>query len=1101
MRQTIRLLLVVLLAAVLATGPAIAGVYILSTVVENDVIVHVTGYDGTGGNLPMSVCVTPGSPLVGQFEVALQNAIDTLNGLQPTVGNVTQGAANNVPPTAVDFESSVLFIMTNCLGLDDPNDFGSFTSAGLGPNGSRDEDAGADLVEGSGDDLRGDDVNVHWFNLAANNPFVLFEPVDGTTYSRDPALLPGGDTFSTNANLGTAALFGLPPTDTTANWWSIPDDARRSLTADDVAMLRLAMAGLDEIEGTADDYTFTLSYIGEGTGCNIEITFDAGGPIGSSSRSITPLAPSHRVLGGSCHYSMGGEWVNWFFNTASCAESLPLNADTWTLISLPCSVDGSSTVQDVFGDDLDPADYGVRWGLFSRDEVGGAYNLLSLTDTVAPGEGYWIKTLDPGQSITVGGSGNLVVDVPLVPGPDGVQNLVGHPFDFDVCWADAEVVVGASTVLSLDQADPLIGLTRACDMVPPDPSCVMSRVAHKWNGAAYEAFDGETSFLQGTLRPFDGFWVQAFQPDVKLRIPAIAGLSCDQCVPQPVADTGGDTTICAGDTVTLGQPPLAGHTYLWSPGGETTAQIDVSPLATTTYTVTATTACGSTQDSATVTVTAALPGSVSDDFEGDVSPWTTTGLWHLVDNSACAAPAYASPTHAFYYGQDFSCNYNTGAANTGTLTSAPITGIDASSELSFQYIRDAETGSYDVTTVEIVTAGGTTEVLRLSSNTSVWTSSGAISLAAFAGETLQVQFRLNTVDSIANSTLGWMIDDVVVTTSAACTPPPSCVPPAFDFEGDNSPWTASGMWHAADNSGCFTPEPGYSSPTHAFYYGQDALCNFDNGATNAGTLTSPPITGVDASSELSFQFVRDAENGGFYDRSYVEVVTGSGTTLIDQITVDALTWTTAGPYSLAAFAGETLQVQLRMDTVDAAANTGRGWMVDDVVVTGADVCTSVTTGPAAEPPVKAGAKPRDWSVRLIAESGTLRDAGNILGQLADSADGFDRHDLVEPEPFGSRYLSIVFPHPDWGEHAGDYTSDYREPRPPFGDDWRFDVLGSGFGRAVTLRWEGHGTPLRGFWLIDEETGERVRVEPGGSYTFLMSDPGRRSFRWVHGNPH
>ena len=62
-------------------------------------------------------------------------------------------------------------------------------------------------------------------------------------------------------------------------------------------------------------------------------------------------------------------------------------------------------------------------------------------------------------------------------------------------------------------------------------------------------------------------------------------------------------------------------------------------------------------------------------------------------------------------------------------------------------------------------------------------------------------------------------------------------------------------------------------------------------------------------------------------------------------------------------------------------------------------------------------------------------------------------------------------------------------------------VGAGLeGGDVTLRWVGHATPLRGFRLIDEETGERVRVEPDGSYTFTMSDPGRRSFRWVHGKP-
>ena len=48
------------------------------------------------------------------------------------------------------------------------------------------------------------------------------------------------------------------------------------------------------------------------------------------------------------------------------------------------------------------------------------------------------------------------------------------------------------------------------------------------------------------------------------------------------------TVLCAGESATLVASALAGngsYTYLWSPGGETTASITVSPLVSTTYTV------------------------------------------------------------------------------------------------------------------------------------------------------------------------------------------------------------------------------------------------------------------------------------------------------------------------------------------------------------------------------------------------------------------------------------------------------------------------------------------------------------------------------------
>ena len=72
----------------------------------------------------------------------------------------------------------------------------------------------------------------------------------------------------------------------------------------------------------------------------------------------------------------------------------------------------------------------------------------------------------------------------------------------------------------------------------------------------------------------------------------------------------------------------------------------------------------------------------------------------------------------------------------------------------------------DRTRVEIVTAGGATVVFALSSqdpSTSSWVSSGAISLAQFAGQSIQVRFVFDTVDGFKNNKIGWLVDDVVVT--------------------------------------------------------------------------------------------------------------------------------------------------------------------------------------------------------------------------------------------------------------------------------------------------------------------------------------------------
>ena len=44
-----------------------------------------------------------------------------------------------------------------------------------------------------------------------------------------------------------------------------------------------------------------------------------------------------------------------------------------------------------------------------------------------------------------------------------------------------------------------------------------------------------------------------------------------------------------------------------------------------------------------------------------------------------------------------------------------------------------------------------------------WTDSGALSLAAFAGKSIQIRFSFDSKDNYANEQVGWMVDDVRVT--------------------------------------------------------------------------------------------------------------------------------------------------------------------------------------------------------------------------------------------------------------------------------------------------------------------------------------------------
>jgi hypothetical protein len=140
----------------------------------------------------------------------------------------------------------------------------------------------------------------------------------------------------------------------------------------------------------------------------------------------------------------------------------------------------------------------------------------------------------------------------------------------------------------------------------------------------------------------------------------------------------------------------------------------------------------------------------------------------------------------------------------------------------------------------------------------------------------------------------------------------------------------------------------------------------------------------------------------------------------------------------------------------------------------------------------------EWYVRLTAASADgLLDRSNLLGRLANAADGQDTLDAEELAPFGSSYLVVAFPHDDWLGEAWSYTSDYRQARSGAGGSWSFEVL-SDSSRQVTLSWQAGGDAadiMARSWLIDEESGTVIDPQLGGTHTLTVL-PGRHRFTWV-----
>ena len=269
----------------LSSGAANSGAYVFAGSSNGvDVITHPTGYTGSGGTLLVNVCIDPTSPFATDMEIPTQNIINTWNELVPTIGNVSFSSPG-LGFNQADYESVALHELGHCVGLAHPNlasESGlsgadqNYTKTTAGPNTVFDIDAGVDGVIGSSDDVRSDDVNLHWFDIGTNDPFGIQAIVDSTTFSRDLLDLPVGHNFVANADRDVGALLGYADTEAVMQQGTFIGEAQRTLAADDVHTLRLAAGGLDILEGTTDDYTVELVYQGiSTTNCDINIKFDA----------------------------------------------------------------------------------------------------------------------------------------------------------------------------------------------------------------------------------------------------------------------------------------------------------------------------------------------------------------------------------------------------------------------------------------------------------------------------------------------------------------------------------------------------------------------------------------------------------------------------------------------------------------------------------------------------------------------------------------------------------------------------------------------------------------------------------------------------------
>ncbi len=132
---------------------------------------------------------------------------------------------------------------------------------------------------------------------------------------------------------------------------------------------------------------------------------------------------------------------------------------------------------------------------------------------------------------------------------------------------------------------------------------------------------------------------------------------------------------------------------------------------------------------------------------------------------------------------------------------------------------------------------------------------------------------------------------------------------------------------------------------------------------------------------------------------------------------------------------------------------------------------------------------QEWYLRLTAVSKpeNLADGNNVLGQLGESSDGLDRHDLLDLGGFGTPYLTLSFPIEDPGGVVESYTSNYHAVNTDIADQWVFEVKSDDPYRDIDLYWDGLYL-LEGIWTQDtgkKTWSESKQMEPGKLYSRMV----------------
>lgn len=219
-------------------------------------------------------------------------------------------------------------------------------------------------------------------------------------------------------------------------------------------------------------------------------------------------------------------------------------------------------------------------------------------------------------------------------------------------------------------------------------------------------------------------------------------------------------------------------------------------------------------------------------------------------------------------------------------------------------------------------------------------------------------------------------------------------------------WTATGLWHTT--AACPRPEPCEAAPWA--YYGLDASCNFNTGATNSGVLTAPainiPANALQATLYYCSAYAGQGGNSNTSGQDWAWVAANG--VEVDDVSLDQsqLEWEVRS-IDLTAFAGQSVTLSFRFDSRGTFLNTFLGWEIDglrlEAVLEGSLDCDDNVVPDACEIANDPTLDCNENGVLDVCEAPVVCTCQGLLGDV----NGDSLRDGLDIGPFTACYLAGV----------------------------------------------------------------------------------------------